>query len=889
MAEDTGPPPSININTFAAGEIAPALYGRTDLTKFHQSAALMRNMFVDYKGGASSRPGTQFIGHPETPEFCRLIPFQFSTDINQCYVLVLSDGSMRFIRATSNPYYPNGSDSGFILTGGGVPYAIATPWNHTELRTLDYLQITDRVVFTHRNHAPLRLSRIADANWTLTPIVTGQSPLPAPEIINIAISGPPPDSTDPQTTRYIYTVTAVDTDNNESFNLPAISGPGIDIGATQGTVTVFWNPVDGAVFYRVYKGIPCSGNVFPDKTSQFGFVGFAYGTIFTDGNIVPDFTQTPILFNDPFAGGQVVGYTITGSSGDWPVGSTTIVITGDGSGAAAYPILSSNTPATNGFIKGLYIWARGSGYTTATATAVGTGTVFTATLQLSPLTGTFPAVVGLIDQRLVYASTANKPLTIFGSRPNAFNDFRVTNPVVDSDAFEFTIASRQANNVVWLEAMPGGLVIGTDSRILQLTGGSSLPNNPAAITPTAAVIVPQSSYGAAPGIDPIVIDYDILYVQSEDAVVRALSYSFYANIYTGTDIIAFSSHLFFPNTVVSWAYQDNPYKVIWAVLSSGALLSLTFFKAQEISAWARHDTQGFVEDITVVREGAEDAIYISVVRNGARCIERLAGRYYYAIDDAWCLDSALSTPATYPTQTIFLDGPGPGIVHGTVVTPMFSGGDFGKTWRFGSAKGVVQSVDSPTQITISLFGPPYSPTITAVPGGFWRLDSNVSSVGGLSHLDGLSVMALVDGVPQGPFTVAGGNITLTTPGSSVVVGLPFMAQLQTNYLDVSGEQTLQGRRKKIAAVTLRVKDASKVKYGTQFDRLQEFFQGTSSTDPVEYWPFIIPPAVGLQFGDIRQAIDPIFNRTGSVCIQQDQPLPLTVLAAIPEVVPGDAK
>lgn len=889
MAEDTGPPPSVNINTFAAGEIAPALYGRTDLTKFHQSAALIRNMFVDYKGGVSSRPGTQFIGNPGSPGFCRLIPFQFSTSINQSYILVFSEGFIRFIRNTGAPYYPNGADSGFILSGGS-PYVIPTPYLASELRALDYLQITDRVVLTHRNHPPMRLSRLADTNWTLTPILTGQSPLPAPEIVNISISPLPANSTDPQKTRYIYGVTAVDVDGNESSNIPTISSnpPGIDIGATQGTVTVFWNQVAGAQFYKVYKGIPCSGDVYPDRTSQLGFVGFSYGTIFTDGNIVPDFTLTPPLFNDPFAGGQVIGFSITSSSSNWPVGGTTVTISGDGSGAAAFPVLDNNIAGGVGAIKGLYIFQRGSGYTTATITALGGGSSFVCTLSLSPMTGINPAVVSLIDQRLVYASTTNKPLTLFGSRPNAFNDFRVTNPVVDSDSFEFTIASRQANSITWLEPMPGGLVIGTDARILQLTGGSSSPNNPAAITPTAAVIVPQSSYGGRM-IDPIVIDYDILYVQSEDSIIRALSYSFYVNIYTGTDITAFSSHLFSANSIVNWAYQDSPHKVIWTLLDGGTLLSLTFFKAQEIVAWARHDTNGFVEDLCVVREGNVNAIYLSVVRNGQRCIERLCERYFYAIDDAWCLDAALSTVANYPTQAITLDGTGPGIVHGAVATPLFTGADFGKTFRFGSAKGVVQSVDSPIQITISFFGEPYTPTITSIPGGFWRLDSNVSTVSGLGHIEGQSVMALVDGVPQGPFTVSSGSITLTTPGSSVVVGLPYVAQLQTNYLDVGGEQTIQGRRKKLAAVTLRVKDSARVRYGTQFDRLQEFVQGASSTDPVEYWPFIIPPAVGLSFGDIRQVIDPIFNRTGSVCIQQDQPLPLTVLAAIPEIVPGDAK
>ena len=106
--------------------------------------------------------------------------------------------------------------------------------------------------------------------------------------------------------------------------------------------------------------------------------------------------------------------------------------------------------------------------------------------MLGPSSGTTPAVVGIIQQRLVYASTDNKPNTIFASRPGSADDFRKTNPTVDSDAFEFGIFDRQVTQIHWLRSMPGGLLLGTDAGILQLTGGSSSPANPTAITPTNA-------------------------------------------------------------------------------------------------------------------------------------------------------------------------------------------------------------------------------------------------------------------------------------------------------------------------------------------------------------------------------------------------------------------
>lgn len=84
--------------SFAAGEMSPALAGRVDLAKYQVGAAVMRNFFVDYRGGASTRPGTQHVGrcrllagNPKP----RLIPFVFSNE--QAYVLELNNNYLRVI------------------------------------------------------------------------------------------------------------------------------------------------------------------------------------------------------------------------------------------------------------------------------------------------------------------------------------------------------------------------------------------------------------------------------------------------------------------------------------------------------------------------------------------------------------------------------------------------------------------------------------------------------------------------------------------------------------------------------------------------------------------------------------------------------------------------
>lgn len=887
-------PASFIFNSLASGEVSPALYGRTDLAKFHSGAFTMRNFFVDYKGGAKSRPGTQFLGQSNNAnQYVRLYPFKFSPSIGQTYMLVFSNNLLEFIKNPGGASYPNSSNSGFILSGG-VHYTVSTPYTLADLPALKFSQLADILTIVHPNYPRYQLSRLADTNWTLT-VEMDTIPIGSPVGTNVVITARPTGSTDPQQTFYIYAVSAVDMNGNESVPSPPFGGgPGIDIGATLGTVTVSWQAVNGAQYYKVYKGLPTSGNTLPTYSQTLGFAGYSYGTSFTDSNVVPDFARTTLRHNDPFSTGQITGYSITatGSGYDTNPQNTTIVVTtypGDPAPvtpAVIYPVMGSNVALSTTGVVGLWIADPGQGYlhppTISTTSTSGGG--FAATVTLNPQSGTYPSVAGLFQQREIYAGTLNQPSTLWGSRSGAPNDFRVRNPVVDDDSFEFTIASPQVTKILWLQSMPGGLVVGTDSGIVQLTGGTTSALNPTAVTPTSGVIVPQTYFGAA-DVPPIVIDRDILYVQSEASIVRDLQYQLYFNIYTGVDVTTLSSHLFYPLSIVQWAYQDTPNKAIWAIRNDGVLLSLTFLKDQEIMGWARHDTGGTFESIASVQEGPMDAVYVSVNRNGARCIERLADQVFYSVEDAWCLDAALSTASNYPAASILVSGH-TGNVTITASAGVFSPGNVGSVIRAVASKATITGYISPTQVTATTV-PGYGFGSLSVLQGGWRMDPVVSTVSGLTHLNGFTVNALVDGAPQGPFTVSGGAITLTTPGSQVVVGIAFQAQVQPVYPDLGQEAgTIQGRRKKVAAATIRVKDTARIKFGTDFNNLREWALGTSGTDPADPLPDQMP---GLYTGDQRMVINQTFNRLGTVAIQQDYPLPATVLAVIPELAQGDTR
>lgn len=163
--------------------------------------------------------------------------------------------------------------------------------------------------------------------------------------------------------------------------------------------------------------------------------------------------------------------------------------------------------------------------------------------------------------------------------------------------------------------------------------------------------------------------------------------------------------------------------------------------------------------------------------------------------------------------------------------------------------------------------------------------SAVTTIDGLDHLEGQSVVALADGNVVRDLTVTGGQITLNNAASKVHVGLPMVASLQTLNLDlgqVQGLGTVQGRMKSVSEVTLRVEDTRGIFVGPvdgdrTSEKLVEYRQRST-----EAWN----EAIAVYTGDIRITPQWNWNTSGSMWVKQFDPLPMTILAIMPDVAIG---
>ncbi|HVJ40146.1 MAG TPA: ubiquitin-activating E1 FCCH domain-containing protein [Dongiaceae bacterium] len=156
------------------------------------------------------------------------------------------------------------------------------------------------------------------------------------------------------------------------------------------------------------------------------------------------------------------------------------------------------------------------------------------------------------------------------------------------------------------------------------------------------------------------------------------------------------------------------------------------------------------------------------------------------------------------------------------------------------------------------------------------------TVSGLGHLEGKTVGVLGDGNVFPPATVSGGTISLDNPASRIIIGLPFAAELETLDLDL-GDPTVQGKRKKVSAVTVKLENSRGIKIGGVYDNGDY----TRLTEVKERSTQMYGTPIGLLTGQERVILDPTWNSNGRILIRQDNPLPCTILAAIPEVDVGN--
>jgi hypothetical protein len=227
-------------------------------------------------------------------------------------------------------------------------------------------------------------------------------------------------------------------------------------------------------------------------------------------------------------------------------------------------------------------------------------------------TNNYPSAVAFFEQRLIFGGTNTNPFRLWFSKSAAFNDF--TTGTGASDAFTVDIAAERGNVVRW--------ICGSTDVFAGTTGGVARHRSAAPpLTPTNGGAKRVLTNGVAYRTH-LAIDNRLLFVErfgkpsNVGRKLRDTAFNFADDEYTARDLTLLSDHIG-DRGLVDLAWQEQPDRVIWAVLGDGGVASLTYNPAELVVAWARHPLGGsnvLAKSVAAIPGALGDEVWLVVGR-----------------------------------------------------------------------------------------------------------------------------------------------------------------------------------------------------------------------------------------------------------------------------------
>lgn len=221
--------------------------------------------------------------------------------------------------------------------------------------------------------------------------------------------------------------------------------------------------------------------------------------------------------------------------------------------------------------------------------------------------GNYPRRVFLWQQRLGWAGTNKRPLTIWMSRSANYENLSASKPPKDDDGIEVTLASESQDRIAWLIG-ENSLLMGTTGAEYTITGadGSSV------LTPTNFSFSKQSNFGSEE-IGAIFAAGKVLYAQRTTSEVREFGYNYEQDRYISPSMLILATHLVEDNKIIHWVWQQSE-SLLWCVMEDGTLIACTYMMEHEVIGWHRHTTDGKVLDLCCIPGARKDQLFAIIER-----------------------------------------------------------------------------------------------------------------------------------------------------------------------------------------------------------------------------------------------------------------------------------
>lgn len=589
--------------SFASGRLSPRLFSRIDLDQYVSGLDTCRNFIVYPHGGATFRPGTQFVAPTKANGVARLLPFIFSR--SEGYVL---EAGATYLRVFSEHAPTLGAP--LTITG-------ASATNPVVITSTTHGLVAGRKVFidnvggmTELNGRYFTVGTVATDTFELvgedgsgyTAYTTGGTAEPQVELVTPYTTG------DVDALRY--------TQSGDVMFLAVRARAPREVRRLSATA---WETVEFDFLDGPYDDVNTTTTTLtPAATTGSGIAVTASATTGINGGQGFLTTDVGRLIRIEYSGAwgwaEIVGWT-----------STTVV--------------TVDIRRAFGATTGATAWRLGA---------------------WSGTTG-WPEVVHFHQQRLWFG----RGQFLWGSRTGDFNNFAPDDDgdgtVVDSSAVTYRIGEGLIDKIEWLQSSRV-LEVGTGSMEFAFLGGAG-PDS--ALTPDSVKARKETERGSFNVGQPVYCANGTVFLNRAGRKLLNYYYSFQADSYVAVDITELSEDLPYP-FCFEMAYQAEPDLLIWVVRADGALIAVTFNPAQDVTAWHEHTIGGTYDGGAAVVEsicnipspdGTTDELWLSVLRTvggqTVRYLEFLTPTFGPLTDikDAFFVDSGGTYEGT-PTLTI---------------------------------------------------------------------------------------------------------------------------------------------------------------------------------------------------------------------------------------------
>lgn len=650
---------------FTAGEWTEQLLGRYDIKKYFNSVRKLENFYSKPYGGVSKVPGTIFaFEQRDETRVARVIPFKYNTALT--YTLCFEGGRMDG-ESEVGGYMRVFSNNGIVVSGDPAsPYEINLPYKEEDLPGLHYAQIKDTLYIVHESYPVQRLTRNDHTDWIIEAVEFSGGPF-----------GPSNK----------YHDLFVEFDNRVgSVNLKA-SGD-LFVADHEGEV---FRVLDGSVLIETVTDARNASGKIIEQISD-GKNKNAYGAEVLDSawtvnsgtmtdNTATDMSATGAFeiqktFDVYYERKEFFMFTVSGDvdaaqkitielqTDDYDpttaalVGGDHIrdVFTGEFLEEESYSFVIDLGEYMGGqldFNSTKNTWPTDPDKMQLTFKIIysGTGTVEISDMTFRDIEPAHPSAtwdwaeaafskrrgypkrVAFFDGRMFLGGTPSLPNAFWLSQSDGdMENFDAYDPELDTSGMFMQLESEMLEAIEWVRSKKD-LWIGTDQGVWRITSSES--GSP--IAPSTIKAVPEATFGAD-SISALSVENVIMYASRSSEKIREIAYNLEEDNWKSVEVSLFGEHIFKESKLLDWAWQQQPYGILWCIREDGLLCGMTYMREQDVLSWWRCPRDNMaVESICAITElDGYDQVWLTVKReiNGAtrRYVEYVDREYFNQVD-----------------------------------------------------------------------------------------------------------------------------------------------------------------------------------------------------------------------------------------------------------------